>query len=277
MRITRSLPVLAALVLAASALAVPAAAGSGHGGSRPRAHAASTYMTGIGDEQTQMFGSQLWKQLHMRIARYITPYDTVAHRDNLARATAWIRGAEEQHVKVLVAFYVSKHHPTSLPSVASYRLRAPVPGVERGQPQERPASLLEPLARRRGRLLPGAAARMHEVRGHRPRRARRTENRPHVELHRRIQARRQPPAHGHAQDLGPAQLLRCQPLPELAHQGTQPRAGRADLAHRDGRHRAVRRGLPQPQRLGPNPRRQGDPFHLRAGVIAAPDNASVPV
>ena len=121
MRITRSLPVLAALVLAASALAVPAAAGSGHGGSRPRAHAASTYMTGIGDEQTQMFGSPLWKQLHMRIARYITPYDTVAHRDNLARATAWIRGAEEQHVKVLVAFYVSKHHPTSLPSVASYR------------------------------------------------------------------------------------------------------------------------------------------------------------
>src|SRR2546430_15960374 len=102
MRITRSLPVLAALVLAASALAVPAAAGSGHGGSRPRAHAASTYMTGIGDEQTQMFGSPLWTQLHMRIARYIPPYDTVAPRDNPARAPAWIRRAEAPPLQALV-------------------------------------------------------------------------------------------------------------------------------------------------------------------------------
>src|SRR5438046_9783636 len=119
MRLTRSIPVLAALVLAASALAVPAAAVSGHGNARPRAHAAQTYMTGIGDEQTRMFGSPLWKQLHMRIARYIAPYDAVAHRDTLARATAWVRAAEEPHVKVPVAFHYSKHHPTVLPSVAS--------------------------------------------------------------------------------------------------------------------------------------------------------------
>src|SRR5204862_956573 len=119
LRLTRSVPLIA-LLLAACALTLAPAAGSAQRRA-PRAHAASTYMTGIGDEQTQMFGSPLWTQLHMRIARYITPYDTVAHRDNLARATAWIRGAEAQHVKVLVAFYVSKHHPTVLPSVASYK------------------------------------------------------------------------------------------------------------------------------------------------------------
>ena len=119
MRFTRSVPLIA-LLLAAGALALAPAAGSAQRRA-PRAHAAQTYMTGIGDEQTRMFGSPLWKQLHMRIARYIAPYDAVAHRDTLARATAWIRAAEAQHVKVLVAFYYSKQHPTLLPSVASYK------------------------------------------------------------------------------------------------------------------------------------------------------------
>src|SRR2546421_1695485 len=119
MRLTRSVPTIA-LLLVACALALSPAVGSAQRRA-PRAHAAKTYMTGIGDEQTQMFGSPLWRQLHMRIARYIAPYDAVAHRDTLARATAWIRAAEEQHVKVLVAFYYSKRRPTVLPSVGSYR------------------------------------------------------------------------------------------------------------------------------------------------------------
>src|ERR1039458_779927 len=43
--------------------------------SSPRAHAAATYLTGIGDEQPEMFGNPLWTQLHMKIVRYIAPYD----------------------------------------------------------------------------------------------------------------------------------------------------------------------------------------------------------
>jgi hypothetical protein len=78
-------------------------------------------MTGIGDEQSQMFRSQLWQQLHTRIARYIAPYDAVAHRDSLEYATAWIRNAEAQHAQVLVAFYHSQHTPTRLPTVAQYK------------------------------------------------------------------------------------------------------------------------------------------------------------
>jgi hypothetical protein len=85
------------------------------------AHVASRTLVGIGDEYAQMFGNPLWQQLHAKIARYIAPYDAVAHRDSLARATAWIRAAEEQHAQILIAFYHSEHTPTIVPSVALYR------------------------------------------------------------------------------------------------------------------------------------------------------------
>jgi hypothetical protein len=109
--------VLPLLLLAAAVLA-PAAAGRS---SSPPAHAANSYLVGIGDEQPEMFGNPLWQQLHVRIARYIAPYDAAVHPDSLARARAWIAGAEAQHVQILVAFYHSEHTPTRLPGVAQYK------------------------------------------------------------------------------------------------------------------------------------------------------------
>jgi hypothetical protein len=99
-----------------------ALAGAGGAGARKRhsAHAASHYLVGIGDEFAEMFENPLWRQLHTKIARYIAPYDAVAHRDSLERATAWIHAAEEQHEQILVAFYHSEHTPTVLPSVDQY-------------------------------------------------------------------------------------------------------------------------------------------------------------
>jgi hypothetical protein len=115
-RLTLSLALSAALVGAAGAPArAPAAANA------PKAHAAAAYLTGIGDEQAEMFGDPLWRQLHTKIARYIAPYDAVAHGDSLAKASQWIHAAEAQHVQVLVAFYHSEHTPTRLPSVAQYQ------------------------------------------------------------------------------------------------------------------------------------------------------------
>ncbi|MEA2202055.1 MAG: hypothetical protein QOI89_2651, partial [Solirubrobacteraceae bacterium] len=35
----------------------------------PRAHAASSYMTGIGDEDAHMFRNSHWTRLHTRIVR----------------------------------------------------------------------------------------------------------------------------------------------------------------------------------------------------------------
>ena len=87
----------------------------------PRAHAASSYLTGIGDEQGEMFGNPLWQQLHTKIVRYIAPYDAVAHSYSLDRAKLWIREAEAHHQQVLVAFYHSEYTPTRMPSVAHYK------------------------------------------------------------------------------------------------------------------------------------------------------------
>jgi hypothetical protein len=100
-------------------------AASAHAGSThsARARAASPFLTGIGDEQAEMFGDFNWQRLHTGIARYITPYDTVVRPYSLSLATAWIHAAEAQHQRVLVAFYHSEYKPYSerMPSVATYQ------------------------------------------------------------------------------------------------------------------------------------------------------------
>jgi len=78
-------------------------------------------MTGVGDEETEMFANPLWTQLHTRIVRYIAPYDAAVRGDSLARARAWIADAEAKHEQILVAFYHSEHTPMHLPSVTTYQ------------------------------------------------------------------------------------------------------------------------------------------------------------
>ena len=70
-----------------------------------------------------------------------------------------------------------------------------------------------------------------------------------LQLHRGIQARDRASAHDHADDLGPAQLLRRQPPGKLAHAEPRERARRPGVAHRDRRDRAVRPGVPEQARL----------------------------
>lgn len=108
-----------ALALSACALAVPSAIGSS--AAKPKAHAASTYLTGIGNETAQMFKDPLYDQLHTKIVRYIAPYDAVSHVASLNKAIGFIQAAEIQHEQVLVAFYHSEYTPTKLPSVATYQ------------------------------------------------------------------------------------------------------------------------------------------------------------
>jgi hypothetical protein len=107
----------ASLALLAALLIAPAATGRAPA---PRAHAASAYMTGVGDEDAHMFRNELWIRLHTKIVRYIAPYDAGGDRESLNRAITFIQGAEATHQKVLVAFYHSEHTPTRLPSVAQY-------------------------------------------------------------------------------------------------------------------------------------------------------------
>jgi hypothetical protein len=91
------------------------------GAAKPSAKAASSYLTGIGDQQTEMFTNPLWTQLHTKIARYIAPYDAAVRPYSLQLAREWITAAEADHQQVLVAFYHSEYTPTKMPSVAVYQ------------------------------------------------------------------------------------------------------------------------------------------------------------
>jgi hypothetical protein len=107
-----SLALLACLLVVSSAIG---------GAAKPRAHAASSFVTGVGDEHARMFANPLYQQLHTKIVRYIAPYDAVTHSYSLDQAITFIRAAEAQHQQVLVAFYHSEYSPTRLPSVGTYQ------------------------------------------------------------------------------------------------------------------------------------------------------------
>jgi hypothetical protein len=132
-------PPLLALLLGALALAgalvVAAPAGSAHvarSAGRPRAAASATaarthgargpsYITGISDSNSEMFGNPLWQQLHTQISRLVLPWDVAVRQYDLGQAEAWIRDAEARHQKILVAFYHSEYTKLKLPSVATYK------------------------------------------------------------------------------------------------------------------------------------------------------------
>jgi hypothetical protein len=123
----RPLTPLPALIVCAVLLATAAGALAGPSGRSARAsskragHAAASYLTGIGDEQTEMFSNPLWLQLHTKIARYIAPYDAAMRPYSLQLAREWISAAEADHQQVLVAFYHSEYTPTRMPSLTAYR------------------------------------------------------------------------------------------------------------------------------------------------------------
>ncbi len=108
-------------LVAFGALTVSGASGrTARASSKPAAHAAASYLTGIGDQQTEMFSNRLWQQLHTKIARYIAPYDAVVRPYSLWLATQWIAAAEARHQQILVAFYHSEYTPMKMPSVTTY-------------------------------------------------------------------------------------------------------------------------------------------------------------
>jgi hypothetical protein len=112
---------LLAVICAAFCAGGSAADGSSH---RADAHTSASrgpsYMTGIGDEQYEMFTNKLFLQLHTKIVRYIVPYDAAVRGYSLKLAREWISEAETEHFKILVAFYHSEYTKTKMPSVATY-------------------------------------------------------------------------------------------------------------------------------------------------------------
>ena len=78
------------------------------------------FLTGRGDERTEMFTNPLWKQLHTTISRYIVPFDAVKHPWDMTLSHRWIAAAEAAHQQILIAFYHSDYSPTRMPSVSEY-------------------------------------------------------------------------------------------------------------------------------------------------------------
>jgi hypothetical protein len=123
----RTLPRLLTVLLVsllASAVAFGAISQAGaapNAGSGTRAHAAGSYLTGIGNESPKMFRNSLFTQLHTKIVRYVAPFDAVSHSYSLDKAINFIEAAEAAHEQVLVAFYHSEYSPTRLPSLSVYR------------------------------------------------------------------------------------------------------------------------------------------------------------
>ncbi len=98
------------LILAMALLALPAAS-------------QASFITGIGDEQASMFASPLYKRLHVKIGRYIAPYDIMSNRETYAHSLwdKWHVAARALGVQPIVAFYHSEITPTQLPSVRTYK------------------------------------------------------------------------------------------------------------------------------------------------------------
>jgi hypothetical protein len=127
LRHLRSFTLLPTLLVAGALLAGATGALAGPSGHSARAsskrpgHTAASYLTGIGDQQTEMFSNPLWQQLHTKIVRYIAPYDAAVRPYSLQQAAQWIATAEARHQQVLVAFYHSEYTPTKMPSLAVYQ------------------------------------------------------------------------------------------------------------------------------------------------------------
>jgi hypothetical protein len=116
----RALPLASLACVLALALTALGAANVAGASSKQSARASASYLTGIGDQQTEMFSNPLWGQLKTKIARYIAPYDAAVRPFSLQQAAAWIGAAEAQHQQILVAFYHSEYTPMAMPSVTTY-------------------------------------------------------------------------------------------------------------------------------------------------------------
>jgi hypothetical protein len=110
--ISRRAPVVLGLLLATFCSAMLAL---------PCAGMASSYLTGLGDEQASMFASPLYQQLGTRIARDIVPYDVADRPADLGVFDLWYQAAQADGVQPLIAFYHSRVSPLRMPSVTGYR------------------------------------------------------------------------------------------------------------------------------------------------------------
>jgi hypothetical protein len=118
---------------------------------------------GIGDQQAQMFSDPRFKQLKLRLARVVVPWDWHKRALDRERVTYWLGAAQAAGVTPLVAFEHSRLRPRQLPSTTAYQtsvrlFRQAFPWIKEYSPWNEVNNGNQPTARK-----PKWAARYYNV------------------------------------------------------------------------------------------------------------------
>jgi hypothetical protein len=148
--VPRSLPLIAAALLAALCLAAPASA-------------APKPVFGFGDQSASMFKDPRWSALRLRDTRLLVSWDTFSDPWKATQLQQWMTAAHAAGVRPLVAFDRSftRVHRRVLPTPAQYvqlvrTFRAHYPWVRQFTPWNEANHQVQPTYRK-----PGAAARFY--------------------------------------------------------------------------------------------------------------------
>ena len=76
---------------------------------------------GISDQHAETFGHPLFKQLNLKHARLIVPWDALHVSFDRVAVDAWLNSARASGIRPLVSFSHSRVHPRRLPSVSQFR------------------------------------------------------------------------------------------------------------------------------------------------------------
>jgi hypothetical protein len=112
---------LTPVVLCALALAMAGCGGDDGGGGAADTSPQRSFVVGIGEQGSAMFADKRFRDLGIRHARLVVPYDAVARDVERELADAWLDQAAQARVEPFITFGHSRAVPEKLPTVAEFR------------------------------------------------------------------------------------------------------------------------------------------------------------
>jgi hypothetical protein len=139
-------------LVAALACGLPACGGGEDGGGAGESTGERGFAVGIGEQGAAMFADERFRDLGLKHARLVVPYDAVARRVERELSDAWLAAAERAGVEPFITFGHSRALPEKLPSVAEFRsafraFRERHPGVKVYAPWNEVNHASQPTAR----------------------------------------------------------------------------------------------------------------------------------
>lgn len=114
---------LSCLVICALALAVAACGGEDGetAGGSPETAEQRSFVVGIGEQGSAMFADRRFRDLGIKHARLVVPYDAVARRIERELVDLWLAEAARTGVEPFITFGHSRAVPEKLPTVGEFR------------------------------------------------------------------------------------------------------------------------------------------------------------